>query len=184
MEIDLSALDRLTAPTETPESMEGGKHTDGNKNPAQAKIKPPAGRHYVQLEAERETARRMSDAYKEYQENIKRGGECMTAISKGIKEGENLYTLLLLAVDGLSKMTSNRLFYDQSRAELQAIYGALGYAAPIAHRAQDVQERLSRLSAALEREQGENDRDRIKRAIRAHRIQLEELQEQLKKADK
>lgn len=74
-------------------------------------------------------------------------------------------------------MTGDRLFFDQGKANLQAVYAYLGYDAPIEHHAQEVQERLDRLCAALDREQEAGARERIERAIRAHRRILDELRE-------
>lgn len=184
MSIDLSALDKLITATEPRKGVADGKDTETEKSGAEGKPTPYKGKRYIRLEEERETARRLSAAYKTYQDNIKRGGSCMVEITKGIQEGADLYTLLLLAMEGLSKMTGNSLFYDQGKADLQAIYGALGYNAPIAQRTQEVQERLNCLCNALERAEEPGDRDRITRAIRAHRLRLEQLAERMKEANR
>ena len=172
MEIDLSALDRLTARPVRQDGAGEGKDPGHNENASEGPGEPSDGKHYNRLEAERTAARKAAAAYREYQDNIKRGGQLMASITKGIQEGENLYTLLLWAMEALGKMTGDRVFYEQGKENLQAIYGALGYDAPIEHRTQEVQERLDRLCAALERESDINTRKRIERAITAHRDRL------------
>ena len=183
MNIDFSALDRLTANAGRQE-----KKTD-SKDPAPKKIEqrgtqPATGKHYPRLEAEREEAKRTAAAYREYQDNIKRAGRLRADITKGIHEGEDLYTLLLWSMEAISRMTNDRLFFEQGKADLQAVYASLGYAAPIAHRTQEAQERLNRLCSAMDREEDPGARERIKRAIMAHRHRLDQLAEQAKSADK
>lgn len=179
--VDLSALDRLTAHAETPEKVAEGKGISTQKG-SQGGTQPLTGRRYPWLEAERETAQKMTAAYREYQDNIKRAGQLRADITKGIQAGEDPCTLLLWAMEAISRMTGDRLFYDQGRANLLTIYAHLGYSAPITHHAQEVQERLSRLCSALDVADDPGDRERITRAIKAHRQRLEQLEEQAKSA--
>lgn len=181
--IDLSALDRLTTHAEKPEKVAEGKDPATPKG-AQSGLQPFTGRRYPRLEAERETAQRLTAAYREYQENIKRAGQLRADITKGIQEGVDPCTLLLWSMEAISRMTGDRLFYDQGKENLRAVYASLGYAAPIAHHAQEVQERLNRLCAALDRAEDPGERERITRAIKAHRHRLDKLEEQAKRADK
>ena len=184
MELDLSALDQLTAHARQREAVGEGKDTTEAKNAPEGLKTPFMGKHYLRLEAERETARRLSVAYREYQDNIKRSGQLVDNITKGIQEGENLYTLLLWSIEAIGRMTGNPLFYEQGKLNLQAIYGALGYDAPLEHRAQEVQERLTRLYSSLDLEQDPDARERIERAIREHRRRLAELEQRIANADR
>lgn len=184
MGIDLSALDKLAAFAGRQNAPGEGKDTGNRENGSQRVTAPPAGKHYARLEAEREEAKRTAAAYREYQDNIKRAGHLRADITKGILEGEDPCTLLLWAMEAISCMTDDRLFFEQGKANLQSVYASLGYAAPIAHRTQETQDRLNRLCVAMDREEDPGARERIKRAIMAHRHRLDQLAEQAKSADK
>lgn len=98
---------------------------------------------------EREDHQRSLEVYRAYQENIKASSQLQTEILKGIKAGEDVYSLFLKAAKAISLMTSNKLFYTQIEADTRAIYGAgLNYKPPLQHELQDTQERLQRLLEA------------------------------------
>lgn len=181
--IDLSALDRLTAHADKRENVAEGKDPATPKG-AQGGAQPATAPRYPWIEAEREAAQRLTSVYREYQENIKRTEQLRSDITKGIQEGVDPCILLLWSMEAISRTTGDRLFYDQGKANLQAVYASLGYAAPIAHHAQEVQERINRLCAALDREEDPGVRERIARSIKAHRHRLDQLEEQAKSADK
>lgn len=133
---------------------------------------------------EREDHQRSLEVYRTYQENIKTSSQLQTEILKGIKAGEDVYSLFLKAAKAISLMTSNKLFYAQIEADTRAIYGTgLNYKPPLQHELQATQERLQRLLEAEQREQHQDSRERIKAAIKAHRAAIERLEDMIAKAD-
>lgn len=139
---------------------------------------------YLDTQREREDHQRSLEVYRAYQENIKASSQLQTEILKGIKAGEDVYSLFLKAAKAISLMTSNKLFYTQIEADTRAIYGAgLNYKPPLQHELQDTQERLQRLLEAEQREQPLDSRERIRAAIKAHRAAIERLEDMIAKAD-
>lgn len=139
---------------------------------------------YLKTQREREAEQRSLEVYRAYQENIKASSQLQTEILKGIKAGEDVYSLFLKAAKAISLMTSNKLFYTQIEADTRAIYGAgLNYKPPLQHELQDTQERLQRLLEAEQREQPPDSRERIRAAIKAHRAAIERLEDMIAKAD-
>lgn len=139
---------------------------------------------YLDTQREREDRQRSLEVYRAYQENIKASSQLQTEILKGIKAGEDVYSLFLKAAKAISLMTSNKLFYTQIEADTRAIYGAgLNYKPPLQHELQDTQERLQRLLEAEKREQPPDSRERIRAAIKAHRAAIERLEDMIAKAD-
>ena len=123
---------------------------------------------------------RSLEVYRTYQENIKRSGQLQTDILKGVRAGEDIYSLFLKAVKAISCMTSNKTFYSQVEADLISIYGiGLQQPAPLKLELMDTQKRLDRLREA---EQREPNIDSIKRAITAHQNRIAELEKQIAKA--
>ena len=78
---------------------------------------------YLDTQREREDRQRSLEVYRTYQENIKTSSQLQTEILKGIKAGEDVYSLFLKAAKAISLMTSNKLFYTQIEADTRAIYG-------------------------------------------------------------
>lgn len=74
---------------------------------------------YLDTQREREDRQRSLEVYRTYQENIKTSSHLQTEILKGLKAGEDVYSLFLKAAKAISLMTSNSLFYSQ----IEAIYG-------------------------------------------------------------
>ena len=98
-------------------------------------------------------------------------------ILKGIKAGEDVYTLFLKAVKAISIMTSNSLFYTQTEADLKAIYGrGLREKPPLQMEIEEAQGRLQKLREAEKREDNRDSKERIQRAIKAHEATIEKLQ--------
>lgn len=113
----------------------------------------------------------------EYQQNIKTSSQLQTEILKGARAGENIYILFLKAVKAISLMTSNTVFYNQLEGDIRAIYGqGLLDPLPLQIELQQVQERLTRLIEAEERELEADSRERIKRAVQAHESRIAELE--------
>ena len=121
-EVDLTALERLIGAQSGAESRPSptqGNYTPIGENAPQGQKMPLQSRHYNRLEAEREQARRNLEMYREYQENIKRGNELMIAINKGAASGTDETTLLLWAIECISKMTGNKHFFEQNKKAIQ-----------------------------------------------------------------
>lgn len=119
---------------------------------------------------------RVAGEYKKQQENIRQAGGLRTEITKGIQAGQSTYRLLLKAMECISLMTGDTVFYKQGKAELQRLYGIFGDPEAQATEREEVQQRLTRLLEAYDREQDADDRRRIKTAIERHRDRINELQ--------
>lgn len=135
------------------------------------------GKALISLAREKEDRQRLADAYKTYQDNIRKSGSLRTDILKGVQAGEPAQKLLLKAVECISRMTGDTLFYSQIEKDLKAIYGdAFLEEIPLEWELEEVETRLGKLREALERETTEADaKDRIKRAIRKHEEKRTEI---------
>lgn len=139
---------------------------------------------YIEGQRAAQDHKRSLEVYRAYQENTKRSGQLQTEILKGIKAGEDIYSLFLKAAKAISLMTSNTVFYSQIEADTRSIYGiGLNYKPPLKDELQDTQKRLQRLLEAEQRETDTDSRERIKRAIQAHRERIAELEAQINKAN-
>lgn len=139
---------------------------------------------YLQAQREAAEKQRTLDIFREYQENIKRGGQLQVEITKGVKAGESVYKLFLKAVKAISLMTSNSLFYSQIEADTRAIYGeGLQEQAPLQCELEEVQKRLTRLKEAQAQELEHDSRERIGRAVQAHEAKIAQLQEKISRAN-
>lgn len=139
---------------------------------ARGNIKPLVSKESV-TEALNE---RLAAGYREQQENIRRAKQLRADINKGVQAGEPIYKLLLTAIECISLMTGEKLFYDMNKDNLQTIYGALGEPEAIEVERQEVQQRLNKLNAAYEREEATDAKQRIQNAIKAHQDKLNKLQ--------
>lgn len=119
---------------------------------------------------------RLAGTYREHQENIRQAGQLRADINKGVQAGEPIYKLLLTAIECISLMTGEKLFYDMNKDNLQTIYGILGEPEVIEVERQEVKQRLKNLMAAYEREEQADAKQRIKNAIKAHQYKLEKIQ--------
>ena len=147
--------------------------------PEQAKIL------LLNTQREREDHQRSLEAYRAYQENTKRSEQLQSEILKGIKAGEDVYSLFLKAAKAISLMTSNSVFYSQIEDDTRSIYGrGLNYKPPLQNELQDTQKRLQRLLEAEQREADTDSRERIKRAVKAHREHIAELEAMIARAEK
>ena len=116
------------------------------------------------------------EVYRTYQENIKRSGQLQTDILKGARAGEDIYSLFLKAVQAISLMTSNTVFYSQLEEDIKTIYGrGLQEPAPLLLEIQQAQTRLNKLREAEQRETEPDSLQRIRSAIKAHESKIAEL---------
>ena len=161
----------------TREEIERLTKNDALKRPtsdekARGNIKPLVSKENV-TEA---TQERLAAGYREQQENIRRAKQLRADINKSIPAGEPMYKVLLKAIECISLMTGEKLFYDMNKENLQTIYGILGEPEAIEIERQEVEQRLNNLKAAYEREEAADAKRRIKNAIKAHQDKLEQLQ--------
>lgn len=137
---------------------------------------------FLQASREQEDHRRSLEVYRTYQENIKTSSTLQTQILKGLKAGEDVYSLFLKAAKAISLMTSNSVFYSQTEEDLKAIYGrGLQEKPPLQIELEEVQGRLQKLIEAEKREKDSNSKERIHRAIQAHKDRATELRGMIEK---
>ena len=137
---------------------------------------------FLQATREQEDHRRSLEVYRTYQENIKTSSTLQTQILKGLKAGEDVYSLFLKAAKAISLMTSNSVFYSQTEEDLKAIYGrGLQEKPPLQIELEEVQGQLQKLIEADKREKDSDSKERIQRAIQAHKNKATELREMIEK---
>lgn len=83
---------------------------------------------------------------------------------------------MLKAIECISLMTGEKLFYDANREYLQTIYSILGEPEAIEIKRQETEQRLTRLKVAREKEREPGAKRRIQTAIKAHEEQLKTLE--------
>jgi len=187
MELDFTRLNSLafmdfTAPKKPSETLKGEgeyKTPIEAKKPLETLTEGLEGINKLQREADRKNQDidRSLAICREYQQNIKTSSQLQTEILKGVRAGEDIYSLFLKAVKVISLMTSNTVFYSQIEGDIRAIYGqGLLEPLPLQIELQQVQERLKRLREAEERELEADSRERIKRAVTAHENRIAELE--------
>ncbi|MFA7162826.1 MAG: hypothetical protein WC097_01580 [Eubacteriales bacterium] len=139
----------------------------------------------IKLNREQEDRQRNLEMYRDYQNNIRISGELQTELLKGARAGEPAYTLLLKACKAISLMTGNKPFYSQIYKDLKAIYGeGLKEQIPLEWELDEVRERLANMEEAIKRENtGTDSRERIAKAIEAHRERERELLELIGKEE-
>lgn len=149
------------------------------ENALQGQLEGLQGIPILQREADaiKHERERAVAVYGEYQKNIKLSGQLQTDILKGAKRGEDIYSLFLKAVQAISLMTSNTVFYSQLNDDIRAIYGAgLLEPKPLELELEEVQGRLQRLREARQRNTEPADSlQRIERAIQAHEDRARQL---------
>jgi len=184
MELDFTRLNSLAfmkkeAPKKPSETLKGEgeyKTPIEVKKPLETLTEGLEGINKLQREADRkkQDIDRSLAICREYQ---KTSSQLQTEILKGVRAGEDIYSLFLKAVKAISLMTSNTVFYSQLEEDIRAIYGqGLLDPLPLQIELQQVQERLKRLREAEERELEADSRERIKRAITAHENRIAELE--------
>lgn len=137
----------------------------------------------TRLQRQQEELERAREVYRKYQQNIKRSETLQIDILKGVRAGQDIYSLFLQAAEAIALMTSNTVFYSQIEKDIRAIHGeALGAAFPLEKEAQEVQRRLDRLKKAAGEEIPPDDKRRIEAAIAAHKGRLSYLQAKLERA--
>ncbi len=173
-------------PTETLLEPEGYKTPLEEENALQGLTEGLQGIPILQRQADANKAEkeRALAVYREYQKNIKLSGQLQTDILKGVKRGEDIYSLFLKAVQAISLMISKTVFYSQLNDDIRAIYGAgLSEPQPLKLELEEVQTRLEKLRDASTRETEPADSlQRIERAIQAHEQRATQLKDMIAKA--
>lgn len=160
----------------------GSKPEGDGQKPAEGEIEATEGipAQALFLKAQRDKAEREKTlaVYQRYQENKKESSQLQTDILKGLKAGEDVYSLFLKAAKAMSLMLSDTQFYAQVEADLVAIYGRGLLVKPILQEElQGAQGRLQRLLEAEQREPAGDTKERIHKAIEAHRTSIAALGE-------
>lgn len=202
MELDFSGLQAISGPAAAFKKAGEGRNTPAAQKPTQGQIsahqtagslaveivpteelfrdkaapqaEQPVG--LARLEWIQEENRRLSEMYKRQSENIRKSEALRTKVQKGIAAGVDTFTLLLQAMECISLMTGDTVFYDQGKADLVAIYGE-GFlqAAPLQEELNAVDGRIARMMEALMRAPDQDTRQRIERAIKAHQDKADYL---------
>ncbi len=120
----------------------------------------------------------------EYQKNILLSDSLRCEINKGLKVGEDIYTLFLKAAKVISLMTGDTAFYDVAKKDMLAIYG-IGLEKPpvLQIELEETQARLDKLRQAAEREQDTNDIARIRTAIQYHEKAIAQIKSKIEKSN-
>lgn len=136
----------------------------------------------IKVDRKKDDIMRCREVYKQYQQNISKSGQLLTEIRKGILSGKNIYILFLLAIQAISLMTSNQMFYYEVEKNIQVIYGR-GLQEPSALELElvETQNRLNKLNDALAREQDSDCLTRIGMAVEEHKRSIFELQQAINK---
>jgi len=136
----------------------------------------------IQARKEKEAHQKAREIYKIHQESTKRSSQLQSEILKGVQAGENIHRLFLKAVEALSLATGNGLLFRQIKEDLIAIYGqGLQEKPALAIELEEVQTRLQRLTEAEQKTEDTDSKERIKRAIKAHKIRATEIKQTIEK---
>lgn len=124
MGLDLSKLfgtvnDTTEAPIEKEIQSKGIEVSNNTQSPSESLSEPHRGKIYNKLEKDRENKERARKVYDEYQRNTKRTEQLRSQINRGIAEGAETEALLLQALECISLMTDDKLFYSMNRDRLK-----------------------------------------------------------------
>jgi hypothetical protein len=167
--------------------LSGSRNTAGIGEPVEGKESGLEGQQakalYLDNQRAQEDHQRSLEVYREYQDNTKKSSQLQTEILKGIKAGEDVYSLFLKAAKAVSLMTHNSQFYSQIEADIGAIYGrGLNCKPPLQKELQEAKGRLQRLLEAEQREPSGDSRERIHRAVKAHQDTIADLEARIARA--
>jgi hypothetical protein len=189
MELDYTKLDSLALTgldtTQEPARANQEAGNRGRQGEGSAQERPALNELRTGLKKLQGEANQTGDAleqarsvYQTYQRNIRLSEALQRDITKGLNQGADIYSLFLKAAEAISFMTSNNVFYEHAEANLRAVYG-VGLREPQALNLaiQQAEERLERLQEAEQRRPEGEALERIRRAIKANREQIERLQE-------
>lgn len=125
MELDYSGLLNLGQAQAGAQARKDFRQAEGSQNTqngpqgvpgaSESKQAENLPKHYVKIDRQREA---IAQICRQQQENIRAAGDLRVKITKGIQAGEDPYKLLLMALDCVSRMTGDRAFYEQNKAQL------------------------------------------------------------------
>lgn len=174
MALDFTAIWESAGAGKEEERTASGNGTAEKEKPATELYNSPGGA---------DTEEHTRQIYATYQQNIKRAGELIPSIQKGIASGEPAPALLLKALECISLMTGDKVLYSQGKKDLLAIYGwGLREPATLEAELEETRNRLAMLTrpelstAGLMPEEQQN----IQRAVTAHRERIDRLERELK----
>ena len=137
----------------------------------------------TQSQREAEDHKRTLEIYREHQTNTKKSEQLQAEILKGVKAGEDIYSLFLKAIEAISLMTANTCFRSQIEEDIHSIYGTgLHEKPPLELDLKRTQERLQTLTEAIRQGQSPEEGQIIETAIKAHKRRIAELEDILSKA--
>lgn len=184
LNLDFSGLDSIALKQAQKDFTEPAAGAAGEpaQRASEAPESPQSDLATIKLQRDKEDHQKNLEVYREYQDNIRRSGQLRSELLKGVKAGEAPQSLLLKAVECISCMTGDTLFYNQMKSDLKAIYGE-GFLdeIPLEWELEEVRKRTEKLQEALHREGTDTaSREQIQRAIEAHRRKERELEELIK----
>ena len=155
MELDFSRLNDLTS-------------NENNSRP----IEIPNGLKQFQSESDK-----ITEVYATYQDNIKKSGQLITDIIKGLQSGIDIYDLFLKAVECVGFCTGDTTLRDVCENHLEIVYGYGGESdSPLEMTLRAAETRLERLNAVRGTPKTNPDTiERLDAAIRTHRELIERL---------
>lgn len=137
---------------------------------------------------ERETLERQAaeglEAQKRLAEATKAAERGKTAILKGIRAGENVYSLLDAACKVIAAATGDQSFRDQAAREIRVICGwACGEIPPLQTELEAVRDRTRRIKQYLDQTEGipPQEQSILLQALREHQETVRQLEDMLKK---
>jgi len=102
---------------ETPDNM------NDSQNMSNIKTKKHKRNIYNPVAAQREAEAKQMEVWTAYQEAIVKAGQLTSDITKGIQTGEKIESLFLKAIECISLITDDKLFYALNKNNLKNIYG-------------------------------------------------------------
>ncbi|NCD12085.1 MAG: hypothetical protein EOL93_06000 [Epsilonproteobacteria bacterium] len=180
MELDFSVLDNiksdaLNCPASIGKNEMRTSISEKAQSQPQSKYEGEKGISFNKLEQIRQDNKKQAEIYQKEQENIKKAGDMIPEITKGILAADNPLVLLLKAIECIGIMTGNNAFYSQSLNDIKTVYG-IGLHDPqaIEIELQETDSRLAKLWAAINEATPEEQKN-LERAIKAHEQKIEYL---------
>ena len=127
---------------------------------------------------------RYTAVYEKYQINIRKSESLRSEILKGLKQGEDIYSLFLMAAETVSMLIDDVTFYRQIEKDIKEIYGeCFNEKDPIKIEINGIDKRLVKLKSALEKENDQSKSNRIRWAITEHEKKKTRLNKMLENGD-
>jgi len=103
--------------------LETQSNTKDNQDILNIKNKKHKRDIYNPVAAHREAEAKQIAVWKAYQEAIVKSGQLTSDITKGIQAGEKIEVLFLKAIECISLMAGDKLFYELNKNNLKNVYG-------------------------------------------------------------